>query len=94
VNASLIVALVLGGSAPATGPHAITGVVRNQATKVLIQNALVVLQCTCIEGTRETKTNAAGVYRFTGLPNGTYTLQVLVGKADVSKVVTLGSRSD
>jgi hypothetical protein len=76
--------------APAKGRHTIYGAVRHAKTGEPLANALVVLQCTCIEGMRETQTNDAGVYRFRGLPSGVYTVQILVGGADVAKVVTLG----
>ena len=65
------------------------GVVTDENTKEKIKDAFVILQCACLQGTRETRTNAAGLYSFTNLPPGTYTVQVLVGKADVSKTVTL-----
>ena len=67
----------------------ISGVVHDPDTKKKIPDALVILQCTCLSGTRETKTNRNGLYAFRHLPPGTYTVQVLAGTADVSKVTTL-----
>ncbi len=68
---------------------AINGVVTNAKTREKLKGALVVLQCTCLQGSRETTTNDSGLYAFKELPPGTYTIQVLVGQADVSKVATL-----
>jgi hypothetical protein len=76
-------------AAPAGHEGVISGTIINPRTDEPIVNALVILQCTCLQGMRETVTDAAGQYAFTGLPAGTYTIQVLVGRADVSKVVTL-----
>lgn len=67
----------------------ISGVVTHRATKERIADALVILQCSCLQETRETQTNANGLYAFGDLPPGTYTVQVLSGQADVSKVATL-----
>jgi hypothetical protein len=67
----------------------ITGVVKNSESKEPIENAVVVLQCSCLAQQRETYTNARGIYRFTNLPQGAYTVQVLAGKASISKMTTL-----
>ena len=83
------VTLVAPQTAHAADTGTISGVVTNQKTKERIPNALVVLQCTCLQGTRETQTNDNGLYAFRNLPPGTYTIQVLAGQADVSKVTTL-----
>lgn len=88
-----MVGWLLGASmaAAAPGGHAgeIAGQIRHAKTGEPIRNALVILQCTCLVSMRETVTNEQGLYVFTGLPAGTYTIEVLVGQADVSKVVTL-----
>ena len=42
-----------------------------------------------LDETRGVMTDARGVYAFAELPPGTYTIQVLFGKANVSKVTTL-----
>jgi hypothetical protein len=76
-------------AAPAASEGVISGQIIDSKTDEPIVNALVILQCTCLQGMRETVTGAAGEYAFRGLPAGTYTIQVLVGRADVSKVVTL-----
>ncbi|HWB81842.1 MAG TPA: TonB-dependent receptor [Nannocystaceae bacterium] len=81
--------LLAPNEAAAADDGAISGVVTNSKTKEKVKNALVVLQCTCLQGTRETQTNDGGLYAFKDLPPGTYTIQVLVGQADVSKVTTL-----
>jgi hypothetical protein len=78
---------------PAAGHDGIiSGVVTHRRTKERIPNALVILQCACLSGARETQTNVNGLYAFRNLPPGTYTVQVLTGQADVSKVVTLPAR--
>lgn len=88
-----MVGWLLGASMAAAAPEGHEGVISGQIlhskTGAPIRNALVVLQCTCLVSMRETQTNEQGLYVFTGLPAGTYTIQVLVGQADVSKVVTL-----
>ncbi|MCX4241953.1 carboxypeptidase-like regulatory domain-containing protein [Paraliomyxa miuraensis] len=81
-------AMLLAGGG--SGHHGvISGRVMNSKTDEPIPHALVVLQCACLSGSRETQTNDEGIYAFRGLPAGTYTIQVLAGQADVSKVVTL-----
>lgn len=78
--------------APSTAEAADNGTISGVVTKKdgsKAGNALVILQCTCLQGTMETQTNANGLYAFRNLPPGTYTIQVLVGQADVSKVTTL-----
>ncbi|MEM9453267.1 MAG: TonB-dependent receptor, partial [Myxococcota bacterium] len=67
----------------------ISGVITNKKTKERLAEALVILQCSCLQGTRETQTNSNGLYAFRDLPPGTYTIQVLSGQADVSKITTL-----
>lgn len=88
-----LVGWLLGASLAAAAPGGhegvISGQIRHAETGAPIRNALVILQCTCLVAARETVTDAQGVYAFGGLPAGTYTIQVLTGSADVSKVVTL-----
>jgi len=81
----------LGWSAPARSDDdgSIRGVVTDRGSQVPIADALVVLQCTCLNGEREAQTNTRGIYRFDDLPPGNYTVQVLYGKANVSKVTQL-----
>ncbi|MCA9705750.1 MAG: carboxypeptidase regulatory-like domain-containing protein [Myxococcales bacterium] len=76
-------------AAPAHHRGEISGVVTNRETGERIAGALVILQCTCLKAPLETQTSAQGLYRFTRLPAGVYTVQVLAGQADVSKVITL-----
>jgi hypothetical protein len=51
-----------------------------------LPNALVILQSTGAP-TRETTTNAAGHFVIPDVPAGTWTVQVLYGENDVSKIV-------
>ncbi len=89
--------LVAGASALAarhadaaqTGSGTIAGVVLHAETGKRFANALVVLQCICLAATLEAKTTEQGTYAFRDLPPGTYTIQVLAGQSDVSKVTTL-----
>lgn len=67
----------------------ISGIVTHADTGEQLPNAIVILQCTCLQGTREATTNDNGLYAFRSLPRGTFTIQVLAGQADVSKVTTL-----
>ncbi|MCA9635102.1 MAG: TonB-dependent receptor, partial [Myxococcales bacterium] len=75
--------------AHAAADGTISGVVSDQNTGEKIEDAIVVIQCACLQGTRETRTNADGLYAFRNLPPGAYTIQVLYGKADVSKQTVL-----
>ncbi|MCA9704296.1 MAG: carboxypeptidase regulatory-like domain-containing protein [Myxococcales bacterium] len=69
----------------------IVGVVRDQESGRTVADALVVLQCSCLPGgAREAETDAYGRYGFDALPAGTYTIQVLHGQSDVSKVADVG----
>lgn len=98
---TVLLALVLGTTAcsaaapkqPTVAPPAppvvetgsIAGVVADISQEPL-PNALVILQTTGAP-TRETTTNAAGQFVIPQVPAGTYTVQVLYGENDVSKVV-------
>lgn len=66
----------------------VRGLVRHSSTDAALGNAIVVLQSSGIPAL-EVTTDEYGRYAFSGLPAGTYTVQVLVGQADVSKVFTL-----
>lgn len=48
-------------------------------------NAIVVLQCECLQGPRETQTNADGLFAFRDLPPGEYTAQALLGAGEASR---------
>ena len=76
-------------SPPSSDSGVINGTVKNSNTGQPIANALVVLQCSCLSGQEERFTNDRGIYSFTDLPAGNYTIQVLSGKANVSKVTEL-----
>ncbi len=67
----------------------IRGVVTHRDHRGSIEGALVVLQCTCLESHREAVTNVDGLYGFHTLPAGEYTIQVLYGRADVSRKASL-----
>lgn len=66
----------------------VRGLVRHHTTEAPLGNAIVVLQSSSIPALEMT-TDEYGRYAFAGLPAGTYTVQILVGQADVSKVFTL-----
>ncbi len=87
--APLVVALTLPSPAHAASDGSIGGAVTDKNTGERIGDAIVVLQCACLQGTLETNTNADGIYIFKNLPTGTYTVQVLHGQADVSKTTVL-----
>ena len=93
VGALGLIGWLLGASMAAAAPGGhegvISGQIRHSKTGAPIPDALVLLHCTCLVATRETVTDEQGVYAFGGLPAGTYTIQVLVGQADLSKLVTL-----
>jgi len=88
--ASLLLGTLLAlAPTPASSQGIISGTIVNSKTEQPIEGALVILQCACLQGARETQTNARGLYAFRGLPAGVYTVQVLVGQADVAKIVEL-----
>ncbi len=67
----------------------IVGIVVDKSTGGEIEGALVLLQCACIQGTREASTDGLGRFRFTELPPGNYTVQVLYGEANSAQVTEL-----
>ena len=81
----------------------ITGMVRDSNSDRPLPGALVILQCTCLSGSLEMRTDERGLYRFwrsgppgqeVNLPAGRYTVQVLIHHANVNKSmdVPAGSR--
>jgi hypothetical protein len=70
---------------PSADTVVIVGRVRNANTEASIAGAVIVLRCTCFDGTRERLTNERGFYWFDELPPGSYTIQVLAGNANTSK---------
>ncbi len=66
----------------------VNGQVRHPNTDVPLENAIVLLSSRGIPDLEMT-TDEFGRYGFEGLPPGTYTVQVLVGQADVAKVFAL-----
>ena len=87
--AALLAPSAAEASPPASDKGVINGVVKNSNTNKPIDNAIVVLQCTCLNGQQERMTNGRGIYSFADLPSGNYTIQVLAGKANVSKITQL-----
>jgi hypothetical protein len=71
--------------AAAASDVTISGAVTDAKTGEKVNGALVILQCTCLQGQREMTTNADGLYSFRNLPQGKYTVQVLFGQANVNK---------
>jgi hypothetical protein len=71
------------------GEGVINGTIKNSNSGEPIANALVVLTCTCLSAGQERFTNDRGIYSFRDLPPGEYTIQVLAGKADSSKITHL-----
>ncbi len=90
-SGAVVATVWLGGPALAHADEegSIRGTVVTDKTNDPIPEATVLLQCACIEGERITRTNATGIYRFDGLPAGTYTVQVILANGSVSKIVTL-----
>lgn len=74
---------------PTTDSGAISGAVGHSETREPIPGAIVVLQCTCMEGPREAITNHRGLYVFRDVPPGQHTVRVLSGQADVTKTFSL-----
>jgi len=66
----------------------VRGHVRHRTTDAPLGNAIVLLRSSNIPDLEMT-TDDYGRYSFQGLPPGTYTVQVLVGQADVAKVFAL-----
>ncbi len=66
----------------------VKGQVRHRSTDAPLGNAIVLLRSSGIPDLEMT-TDHYGRYSFEGLPSGTYTVQVLVGQADVAKVLAL-----
>jgi hypothetical protein len=77
--------LVVAPLADADGRSEVLGLVRDTKTGETSEGALVILQCSCLQGTREAVADAGGVYRFRNLPPGKYTVQVLFRQANVSR---------
>jgi len=79
---ALTAAPVRAAASPAASPVVgIQGVVRQQQTGEPIAGALVIVQCSCLQGPVEATTDASGLYNLRNLPPGNYTVQVLAGQA-------------
>jgi hypothetical protein len=87
--AAPLVGLLAPSTAEAASNGTISGVVTNAKTKKPQAEALVIVQCVCLQKPRETQTNEEGLYSFRDLPPGTYTVQVLAGQNNVSKKTEL-----
>lgn len=82
------VLLLATSQATAADTGRLSGRIEDPQGKPVAQ-ALVTLQCSCLQGARAAQSDGAGDYRFDGLPQGTYTVMVLAGQAEASKVVPL-----
>ncbi len=71
--------------AEAADNASIRGVVTHAKTKEPLEGAIVVIECTCLQGSIEKTTNATGGYSADGLPSGPYRVSVLRGGARVEK---------
>jgi Carboxypeptidase regulatory-like domain len=84
----LVTALLV--AAPATAhTGVISGKVTHRVTGEPVPQALVILQCSCLQAPRERLTDAEGLYRFGELPAGAYTIEVLAGNDHVLKFIEL-----
>lgn len=77
---------------PGSGAR-VAGVVSDHRNHRRIAGALVIIQCTCLQGARETTTDASGLFVFRKLPPGKYTVQVLFKDANVSKTFEMPPES-
>lgn len=85
--------LVPNSTPPESGPDPsasseaglINGIVKDSNTGEAVANALIMLQCTCLETSLERFTNDRGIYSFAELPPGRYTVQVFSGDSHLAK---------
>lgn len=102
VAAGFLVAVLAGCALPVLGPldgveeiagadadGVVTGVVRDPSGRPL-PDALVVVQSTALHEAIEIFSDERGQFAFADLPQGSYTVQVLAGKANRSVVAQLG----
>lgn len=85
----LVVGLLAPSPVRAAPTGSITGGVKSKKDRRGIKGAAVVLQCSCLQSSRQTTTTDGGLFAFRDLPAGRYTVQVLYQKVDTSQVVTL-----
>ncbi|MBV1861625.1 MAG: carboxypeptidase-like regulatory domain-containing protein [Nannocystaceae bacterium] len=71
------------------GATTIKGVVYDADTGDPLHGTVLLLDCDCIEGQQETRTNTSGIFAFSGLPAGTYAIRVVHMNGDVTKSVSL-----
>lgn len=67
----------------------IAGVVTHTQTRAALESVQVTLRCDCLAAPRTTNTNARGIYMFTDLPPGEYSVEVVAGPTTVTKVTRL-----
>ncbi len=65
------------------------GKVVDQKTRAPIKGAIVELHCTCLQSHKEVLTNDDGLFSFSALPAGKYTLNVARGKASIQAPIDL-----
>ncbi len=86
-----VVLLASASLSLASETASISGSVIDSKTKAPVAQASVILVCTCLPTGRAAQTDNDGVYRFSDLAAGTYTVQVLDQNADAEKIVVLPS---
>ncbi|MBL9105539.1 MAG: TonB-dependent receptor [Myxococcales bacterium] len=83
-------AVVAPATVRAADPVELGGFVTDSVKKEPVAGAIVIVQCTCLQGERQVLTNSDGAYAFRDLPPGTYTVQAAAGEALFNKIVELG----
>jgi hypothetical protein len=63
---------------------------RQKEGDVPIADAVVIIQCNCFSGTKETTTNSRGLWSMHDLPAGEYTVQAIGNNAEKTANLTLG----
>lgn len=67
----------------------IQGIVRAKGNTHSVGDALVIVECSCLPGPREIRTNADGIFYFDHLPPGSYEIRVLVGVSELVRKAKL-----
>lgn len=76
------------------GTGRISGVVVHAETRAPLDAALVILQCSCLDGDLDVTTDDHGRYAFEGLAPGSYSVRALAGQADEARSVVLEDAGD
>jgi hypothetical protein len=84
-NAPVLVPAIAPEPAPPVIGEGIAGVVAASGSSEPLPNAIVILEGTT--DSRETTTTAAGRFFIPDVPAGTYSLQVLYGEAEATRIV-------